>query len=135
VAFESSASNLVAGDTNGVADVFVRDPAAGTTRVYSSGPGGAPGDAASHAPAFGAFGGFAYVAFGSSATNLGEDPHPGEGVFWRLNPTVGVAALDRPAENGDPQIEVLDVDDDGSHVLFASDSRSVVTRDALGRSV
>lgn len=35
VVFESSASNLVAGDTNGVADVFVRDRTTGTTQRVS----------------------------------------------------------------------------------------------------
>jgi len=37
VAFESWASNLVAGDTNGKLDVFVRDRATGTTTLVSSG--------------------------------------------------------------------------------------------------
>ena len=35
IAFQSSAANLVAGDTNGVADVFVRDRALGTTERVS----------------------------------------------------------------------------------------------------
>src|SRR5262245_20488526 len=35
VAFPSSATNLVAGDQNGLQDVFVRDRAAGTTRLVS----------------------------------------------------------------------------------------------------
>lgn len=37
VAFDSSARNLVAGDTNGFQDVFVRDRVAGTTRLVSTG--------------------------------------------------------------------------------------------------
>jgi Tol biopolymer transport system component len=41
IAFQSSASNLVPGDTNGVDDVFVRDVVAGTTVRASVGPGGA----------------------------------------------------------------------------------------------
>ena len=41
VAFESDASNLVTGDTNGATDVFVRDTVAGTTTRVSVGPGGA----------------------------------------------------------------------------------------------
>ena len=39
VAFSSSASNLVPGDTNGVSDVFVRDTVAGTTERITA-PGG-----------------------------------------------------------------------------------------------
>jgi hypothetical protein len=41
VAFESTATNLVAGDTNGVADIFVRDVAAGATTLVSRGTDGA----------------------------------------------------------------------------------------------
>ena len=40
VAFESGASNLVAGDTNGARDVFVHDRQTGTTTRVSVGPGG-----------------------------------------------------------------------------------------------
>ncbi|MBC7456324.1 MAG: PD40 domain-containing protein [Massilia sp.] len=47
VAFESAASNLVAGDTNGAEDVFVKDMISGAVRRLSVGAGGAqlPGDA------------------------------------------------------------------------------------------
>jgi hypothetical protein len=41
IAFASSASNLVPGDTNGEGDVFVRDCLAGTTVRANVGPGGA----------------------------------------------------------------------------------------------
>jgi Tol biopolymer transport system component len=40
VAFVSSASRLVAGDTNGASDVFVRDLRTGTTERVDVGPGG-----------------------------------------------------------------------------------------------
>ena len=40
VAFVSAANNLVAGDTNGIADVFVRDLVNGTTRLVSAGASG-----------------------------------------------------------------------------------------------
>ena len=38
VVFESTATNLVAGDTNGMSDYFLRDIAAGTTRLVSTQP-------------------------------------------------------------------------------------------------
>src|SRR4051794_2539206 len=44
VAFGSYASNLVPGDTNGAADVFVRDRVAGTTGRVSVATGGAQGN-------------------------------------------------------------------------------------------
>jgi Tol biopolymer transport system component len=68
VAFESDASNLVAGDTNGTYDVFVRDRKAQITRRVSVGPGGQQANDGSFDPAISAHGRF--VAFGSPASNL-----------------------------------------------------------------
>lgn len=51
VAFVSEATNLVSGDTNGKADVFVRDTQAGTTTRVSVGTGGAQADGPSSRPA------------------------------------------------------------------------------------
>src|SRR6059036_2743086 len=69
VAFESEAANLVANDTNGVSDVFVRNLQSGTTTllsVNSSGTGA--GNGASTSPAISADG--RYVAFVSAASDL-----------------------------------------------------------------
>ena len=69
VAFESYASNLVAGDTNGVRDVFgwlAQDPT-GIERL-SVGPGGVQANAASFAPTVSGDG--RVVAFSSGASNL-----------------------------------------------------------------
>lgn len=68
VAFQSEASNLVAGDTNNAADVFVRDRVAGTTVRASIGTGGTQGNGPSGCPALSGDGHF--VAFCSHATNL-----------------------------------------------------------------
>ena len=56
VAFGSDASNLVAGDTNGVRDVFVRDLQAGVTRRVSTGTGGRPANGESFFPSVSADG-------------------------------------------------------------------------------
>lgn len=71
VAFTSAANNLVTGDTNGIADVFVRDWQGGTTRLVSAGarpynPYSSP--VGSESPDISADGRF--VAFYSTATNL-----------------------------------------------------------------
>jgi Tol biopolymer transport system component len=68
VAFDSYSSNLVAGDTNGTNDVFVRDRKAQVTRRVSVGPGGQQENAESFRPAISAHGRF--VAFKSEAWNL-----------------------------------------------------------------
>lgn len=68
VAFESDASNLVAGDSNGEGDVFVHDRETGmTTRVSRSWSGG-QGNESSWYPSISADG--RHVAFSSNATNL-----------------------------------------------------------------
>jgi Tol biopolymer transport system component len=76
VAFGSSASNLVAGDTNGKRDVFVRDLKTGRTRLVSVRRGGhVQGDGDSVAPAISDDG--RYVAFLSTSTNFGTTNQSG----------------------------------------------------------
>ena len=69
VAFVSAANNLVAGDTNGIPDVFVRDMQDGTTTLVSVGAQASPYFLiASEAPDISLDGRF--VVFYSTATNL-----------------------------------------------------------------
>jgi Tol biopolymer transport system component len=72
VAFSSEASNLVAGDANGLFDIFVRDRVLGTTELVSVSSSGEHGNGESghslSGLAISADG--RYVAFGSLATNL-----------------------------------------------------------------
>lgn len=73
VVFESSATNLVANDTNGVADVFVRDLASNTTALVSVNMDGGCADGISRSSTMTPDG--RYVAFVSAANNLvsGDD--------------------------------------------------------------
>ncbi|WP_120796908.1 hypothetical protein [Thiocapsa rosea] len=71
VVFISEASNLVADDTNGVADVFVHDMASGKTARISVSSFGEPGDAASRSARLSAEGDWA--VFVSEASNLAAD--------------------------------------------------------------
>jgi len=68
VAFDSSASNLVSGDTNGARDVFVHDRQGGGTTRVSVTSDGAQGGTGSWNPSISADG--RYVAFYSGASNL-----------------------------------------------------------------
>jgi Tol biopolymer transport system component len=68
VAFASEAKNLVAGDTNGITDVFVHDFAAGTTVCASLSSGGTFGNARSSRPSIDTDG--LVVAFESDANDL-----------------------------------------------------------------
>jgi Tol biopolymer transport system component len=68
VVFESEASDLVPGDTNGTSDIFVRDLVARTTTLVSVATDGGPGNGPSTDAVMTPDG--RYVAFISSATNL-----------------------------------------------------------------
>jgi hypothetical protein len=68
VAFESYASNLVPGDTNGMWDLFVHDRQNGQTTRVSVSSTGAEGNSNSGEPSISADG--RYVAFDSYASNL-----------------------------------------------------------------
>jgi Tol biopolymer transport system component len=67
VAFHSDAANLVTGDTNVAADIFVRDRQTGTTSRVSISSTGAEDDTDSYNPSISADG--RYVAFYSEAAN------------------------------------------------------------------
>src|SRR5207248_3288317 len=82
VAFLSSASNLVGGDTNGARDVFVRDRKAGKTRRVSVDSHGTQGNGTSFAPSISADARF--VAFTSLANNLvAGDTNGASDIFAR----------------------------------------------------
>jgi hypothetical protein len=70
VAFASTASNLVAGDTNGVSDIFLRDRNTDTTTRISVATGGGQGNNNSTTPTISGNG--RYISFWSSASNLVE---------------------------------------------------------------
>lgn len=73
--FESAASNLAPGDTNGVVDVFARDLASGATVRVSVASDGTQGNASSFNGQIGLSADGRYVAFASTASNLvpGDD--------------------------------------------------------------
>jgi Tol biopolymer transport system component len=130
VAFYSDASNLVAGDTNGARDVFVRDLQTGeTTRVSVSGSGAqANGD--SFAPALSSDG--RYVAFSSAATNLVDgDTNDANDIFIRdrqSNTTTRVSVgFDGSQANGGSDQPSLS--GDGRLVAFTSTASNIVNGD------
>jgi len=92
VAFTSDASNLVAGDTNSVPDVFVRDTLTGTTTRASLDPAGSQFPAASGMAAVSADG--RYVAF---ENGLGAARQ-----IYRRNLETGVTELVTEAVSGGP---------------------------------
>ncbi|HEY7500088.1 MAG TPA: hypothetical protein VH740_16320 [Vicinamibacterales bacterium] len=88
VIFSSTATNLVAGDTNAASDIFVRDTQAGTTTRVSVGPAGIQANAGSFSASVSADG--VFITFVSLATNL--EPGGGTGVFVHDRGTATTAA-------------------------------------------
>jgi hypothetical protein len=112
VAFTSFASNLVSGDTNGTADIFVYDTVANTTRHVSVSSNGTQGNDISYYPSISADG--SYVAFTSFASNLvSGDTNDTTDIFvsnndlapkipvawWKLDGTTGTTAADSAGTN------------------------------------
>ena len=131
VVFTSTADDLTAvPDTNGLADVYLRDVQTSvTTRVTFAADGSEP-DGSSYSPSVSADG--RYIAFASDATNL----VPGDtnavtdvfvrdivaGVTTRVSiPTVG--------GEGDGGSYSPSISSDGSRVAFATDATNLVTDD------
>jgi Tol biopolymer transport system component len=133
VVFYSEASNLVSGDVNSVADVFVRDRLSGTTALVSLDSGGVQGNAKSEYPCISADGRF--VAFDSLATNLVSGDTNGKcDVFVRdlqLGTTQRLSVSTTGTEsNGDSLAASISAD--GRFVAFYSNGSNLVAGDTNG---
>ena len=130
VAFNSAASNLVAGDTNSWDDVFVRDREAGTTERVSVASDESQQNLASLYPLISANG--QYVVFQSFATNLvGGDTNNAGDIFVRqlgagITERVSVAS-DR--SQGNNPSEFPSISADGRYVAFRSSANNLVGGD------
>jgi Tol biopolymer transport system component len=133
VAFTSAAGNLVAGDTNSVKDVFVRDRQAGKTTRVSVDSAGAQGNNYSGAPSISADG--RYVAFGSLASNLvAGDTNRYDDVFVHDLQThvtsrvsVGPLGVQATKDSFNPAISA-----DGRFVAYESYASNLVGNDTNG---
>ena len=125
VVFESAASSLVAGDTNGVSDAFLRDRQAGTTERVSVGTGGAQGSGDSVTPSITSDG--RHVVFASSSADLvAGDTNGQRDVFVhdRLTGATARVSLATDGAQGTHHCGVFGpaISDDGRFVAF--DTRS-----------
>ena len=134
VVFDSSADNLVANDSNGDWDVFVRDLQTGTTTLVSMALDGSQGDADSTAPSVSADGRF--VAFQSNANNLVANDTNQFGDIFVRDLEAGTTALVSVASDGnqgdnDSGIAslVIGMSDDGRYVVFDSYADNLVDND------
>jgi Tol biopolymer transport system component len=132
VGFQSWASNLVPGDTNGELDVFVRDRLMGMTERVSISSTGAQANSDSYGPSVSADG--RYVAFSSGSSNL--VPGDTSGYFDvfvrdRLTGTTEWVSLSSSGQQGDENsgIDGCSISADGRFVAFYSCAHNLVPGD------
>lgn len=135
VVFNSSATNLVAGDTNGVSDVFVHDRNTGATTRVSVDSNAAQANAAS-------FGGDIsddgrYVAFISGANNLvAGDTNNQYDAFVHDRNTGATTRVSVDSNGGEANSypNNVSISGNGRYVVFASYATNLVANDMNGDS-
>jgi len=134
VAFESSASNLVGGDTNSVRDVFVRDRQTGVTERVSVDSNEIQADGASQNPSISDDG--RYVVFESAGQFLVPgDTNSSVDVFLRdrqLGTTERISVSTSSAQ-GNATSGLPRVSGNGRYVVFSSDATSLIPGDTNGK--
>ena len=129
VLFESAATDLVADDTNGVSDVFVRDLLTQTTMLVSVATNGVVGDGASSDAVMTPDG--RYVAFVSGATNLvAGDTNRIPDVFVRdlvtsFTVRASAGATSNTALSTATFMATPRITPDGRYVAFVSNARGL----------
>jgi hypothetical protein len=122
VVFSSAANDLVAGDTNGVPDLFLRDRQTGRTSMITRGWNGAPSNGTLYWTSFAVSKDARFVAFTSLANNLiPNDKNGNFDVFVAdlLNGTMERASVNR-AGQGEAASHGLSISSNGRFVSFHS---------------
>jgi Tol biopolymer transport system component len=129
VAFASAATNLVAWDTNGKKDVFVRDMIAGTTELVSVTSSGEQVHGDSDVPTISADG--RMIAFQSSAADLIPSDTNGATDVFAHDRSSGETALISSGVmgQGDHDSFTASISADGRFVAFASLASNLVPND------
>ena len=134
VAFQSGASNLVAGDTNGTQDIFIHQLATGVTTRVSVDSAGVEGNGPSFGPVVSRNG--RLIAFHSAADNLVPGDTNGQpdvfvhdrvlGDTWRAS--VDSAGLESDGPSGWAALSA-----EGDFSVFGSQATNLVAGDGNGR--
>lgn len=135
VVFASDATNLVANDTNGARDVFVRNHCTGTTTLISKSSAGVQGDGWSEGASINGDGRF--ITYTSMAQNLVPD---GGNAFsqtylydahWQTTTRISNGLGGGPA-NGPTTPLQISSDGDARFILVLSDATDIVENDTNG---
>lgn len=136
VAFRSAADNLVPGDTNGKADIFVHDVQTGSTTLISKDSKGKSVNGPNSLPALSGDG--RYVAFESQASNLvsgDTNGHPNAFIHDRKTGKTSIVSIARDGASANSDGCILPaISFDGRYVAFESDSSNLVPGDTNGKT-
>ena len=133
VTFSSDASNLVPGDTNGTADIFVHDRKKDKTTRVNTRPNGDEADGFSTLPRISGDGRF--VSFESSATNLVPgDVNGVTDIFVKDRKTNAIrrVSLRSNGTQGNNSSNYSDISPNGRYVTFTSSATNLVSGDTNG---
>lgn len=123
--FESTASDLLANDTNGVNDIFLRDTVSNVTWLVSIGTNGAVGNGVSRGSVLTPDG--RYAAFASAASNLVTNDANGiADVFVRDMQAGSTVAASVGARSPGASSEAPEITPDGRYVAFYSSATNLV---------
>lgn len=133
IAFSSSASNLVADDTNGCNDVFVYDRTSNTVKRISISNTGKEGDGDSYEPSISGDGNF--IAFTSYADNLiNNDTNDCSDVFVynQTSETIKRISISSNGEQGMGDSYEPSISADGRYIAFTSYADTLIDNDTNG---
>lgn len=134
VVFQSAATNMVPGDTNGFVDVFVRDRVLGTTERLSLAPGGLETDGPSDVTSISRDARF--LGLVSLATNLVPGDTNGQYdsfVLDRLTGAIERVSVSSAGLQGAGSSWSSMITDDGRFAVFSSTAQDLVPGDTNGK--
>jgi Tol biopolymer transport system component len=131
VAFQSLATDMIAGDANGEWDVYVRDLELDTMMIASKGVNG-QGNGPSYAPSVSNDG--LRVAFHSEATNLtlSADTNAAADIFVHFTDFSACLLISHTGTEADSDSFGVSISEDGSRVAFTSRATNLVPGDNNG---
>ncbi len=127
VAFASNATTLVAGDTNGLPDIFLRDRQDGTTVRVSTASDGTQANDYSRRPSISADG--RYIAWESLASNLAAGDTNNVADIFIKDTTTGITShvsMSKLGARGNQPSKDAVVSADGRYVAFASQATNLL---------
>ncbi len=135
VVFQSNASNLVSGDTNGTNDIFRKDMLTGEIVRVNTSTNGTQASATSSGAAISGDG--RYIVFQSDATNLVSGDTNGQTDIFRKDLLTGelvrVSTTSAGAQVNGGLSQVPAISDDGRYVVYQSTATDVVAGDTNGQ--